>query len=103
MLTLFGIVFALVYENIKLIIPIITFHMVWDNCATYSDKYSDVVWIIIVWVLMLVVSFIYRYIEMDSLWHLSGQSLMVKLLFRTRRHTCMSKGRIAYLNTGVKV
>lgn len=57
---LFGIVFALTYENLNNIVPLIGFHLVWNFMADYSENYSNMLVVIGIWVLLLVASFLLK-------------------------------------------
>lgn len=57
---LFGIVFALTYENLQNIVPLIGFHLVWNFMADYSENYSNMLVVISIWVLLLVASFLLK-------------------------------------------
>lgn len=59
MLLLSGIVFAVAYENIQSIIPLVAFHMIWDIYSEYSNNYSNIFYILIIWILLVFISSIH--------------------------------------------
>ncbi len=60
---LYGVIFAVTYEIINSILPLIVFHMFWNFMTDYSENYSNVLIVFGIWIIMLLVSLIIRIVK----------------------------------------
>jgi membrane protease YdiL (CAAX protease family) len=51
-----GFIFAVVRDCITSLISIILFHSTWDIGSSYSDNYSNIIWIILIWLLFIIIA-----------------------------------------------
>lgn len=58
---LYGVIFAITYEMIDSILPLIVFHMVWNFMADNSENYSNMLIVFGIWTVMILVSIVIRY------------------------------------------
>jgi membrane protease YdiL (CAAX protease family) len=60
---LFGVIFAVTYEIINSILPLIVFHLFWNFMADNSENYSNMLIVFGIWIIMILVSLVIRTVK----------------------------------------
>lgn len=60
---LFGMIFAITYELLNSILPLIVFHMSWNFMTDNSENYSNMLVVFGIWIIMILAAFICRIIK----------------------------------------